>query len=389
MLSQLGRNLVRIILWFIVLGAVIGLTVGVTFANYQAFLTSFELLGYEMKPLGGDLFLGRMFGAFFPDATLAHFYATTVAGGMVVLLFVVSHLLLQIHHLYDDRRSYLRSGDRESAEILAQSMVRQAIYLVVLIIPLAYAINWDLELFRFRSIAAMLGIDDPAIAPRAVLTAAALRQKYPDLAATDLALTSGAYGYMGVTAMLCIGMEIIFGKLAEAWTQLTAKADRWLEGMQSSETEELHGYAEDGQPVFDATTPIVYGPDGEPLEVIEEEGAIESGDLRGMAEEQSIDEANLRDAAEFEQLNEANASSAVDNNLELDVGKSPNLSVEVDVIGGQADEKVRLSVAMEQLDRFYVDPRTFQVWDRDYWVVLQGPKDSEDDNNESTDKEAA
>jgi len=386
MLSQLGRNLVRIILWFILLWVAIGLTVGVTFANYQAFLTSFELLGYEMKPLGGDLFL---FGAFFPDATLAHFYATTVAGGMVVLLFVVSHLLFQIHHLYDDRRSYLRSGDRESAEILVQSMVRQAIYLVVLIIPLVYAINWDLELFRFRSIAAMLGIDDPAIAPRAVLTATALRQKYPDLAATDLALTSGAYGYLGVTAMLCIGMEIIFDKLAEAWTQLTAKTDRWLKRMQSSETEELHGYDEDGQPVFDATTPIVYGPDSEPLEVIEEEGAIESGDLRGMAEERSIDEANLRDAAEFEQINQDNEPPLVDDSFESNEGKIPDLSAKVDVIGGQAGQRACLSVAMENPEQFFVDPRTLQVWDRGYWDALQGSKEPEGNKSEATDKEAA
>lgn len=387
MLREFVRRMAKLLLWFVLLTAVGMLTIGAIFANYQASLSSFELLGYEMIPLGTDAYLGKIFGALFPDSTLAHFYATTMVGVLAVALFLFSHFIFQLHEYHDDRRSYLRAGESESAAILSQRMLWQVIILGALAFLLFYVLRWDVELFQYRSIAGMLGIADPQIAPLNVLTVEALRQRYPDLAATELSLSVGPYGYIAVTAISCLALEIIFRKIAEAWAQLVSPLDQWIDdrmaGSTSLENANQHyGYDENGQPVFDPNVPVAYDHDGKYLTPDSEldehrigEGVSEVADSMPDNVEHEVREFNEVGSREFTDQADAEDMSA---SVEL-----------VDVIGSKSRERISLVAALGDPEKYHVDKHSAQVWDRNHWEQLQNANELVDGINNPDKRNAA
>src|SRR5919204_5273424 len=122
-----------------------------------------------------------------------------------------------------------------------------------------------MDLFRYRSVAEALGIDDPATAPTAIEDWRLQRQKYGDLFAWSIA-RAGTWGYFGITAVAAIGLEVIFHKTSESWVQLCNACVEAAQPMATQEHQVLwYGYDQDGQPVYDSNTPIAYDTDGNPV----------------------------------------------------------------------------------------------------------------------------
>ena len=65
MISRLMRNSAGLLVWLMADGILIALNLIVILANYLACKTSFELLGFEMRPLATDELVGGFFDAFF------------------------------------------------------------------------------------------------------------------------------------------------------------------------------------------------------------------------------------------------------------------------------------------------------------------------------------
>jgi hypothetical protein len=141
MLRHVVRNLVCLIGWLL---ADIGMIIAnalLVLANYQACKVSFDLLGFDQKPLGMDELLGAFFIAFFSKATLAHIYALLVAVVVASGLFLVFHLAFGIYNCLSDRKVYLSRDDEQSAGAMVRLAIRYPITPVALAIPLAAAVH--------------------------------------------------------------------------------------------------------------------------------------------------------------------------------------------------------------------------------------------------------
>lgn len=374
MLTNIIRNAARLGLWFSFTTICVGLAYMTISANYMACKSAFELSGYEKQRLIQDEGLGAIIGAFMPHATLAHLYAWLIAAGIALGLFITIHCLFHVYHLYEDRRSYLRAGDQDSARVAMELMVRNLLYVLALAVPLISLINWDLELFRYRSLAALLGIDNPDVAPKSIPSWDIVERDYGHLAAAGISLKSGAYGYLGGTAALCIALEVCLSKLNQAWAQLASPIDQsieqWIGRGDTGSSMNLYGYDEQGQPVYDPRAPVAYGPDGVPLHSI---GRVEGNETPAVvpkentsaiaAYSQSEPIAGIATAGDVTPPQDVQTGSVVETT-------SADPSRLVDVIGAQPVGQVTFSVALANPERYHVDPDTYQVWDQIYWTQL-------------------
>ncbi len=374
MLTNFIRNVARLGLWFVFTALCVGLAYMTISANYLACKSAFELSGYEKQRLIQDDGLGAIIGAFMPQATLAHLYAWLIAAGLALGLFITTHCLFHIYHLYEDRRSYLRAGDQDSTRIALELMVRNLLYVLALVVPLISLINWDIELFRYRSLAALLGIDNPDIAPKSIPSWDIVERDYGHLAAARISLQSGAYGYLGGTAALCIALEVCLSKLNQAWVQLASPVDqgieRWIGRGDAASPMNLHGYDEQGLPVYDPHAPLAYGPEGVPLHPI---GRIEGNEAPTDAPNENTSAVTAYAQSEPADGIVTAADGIPPREARADGVAEPtqaNPSRSVDVIGAQPAEQVTFSVALANPERYRVDQDTHQVWDRTYWNLL-------------------
>src|ERR1700741_1736773 len=93
MFSQFVRSVVSLLLWIAILGAGLFASSLLLPSHYLGAEQAFELLGYEMRPLGEDKVLGFS-AALFPDATLAHFNTLTLTGALAFVSFAFCHCLV-------------------------------------------------------------------------------------------------------------------------------------------------------------------------------------------------------------------------------------------------------------------------------------------------------
>jgi hypothetical protein len=419
-ISRFTRNFVGLLLWLMGVLGFIALNAILVLSNYLACKVSFDLLGFDQQPLGADKLVGDFLGAFFSKATLAHFYALVVAATVAGGLFLAFHLLFDLIGLIEDRRAYLHVGDHDSARVVAWRIIRDLLLLVVLMIPLAVAIQWDINLFEYRWVTGASGIDDPAVAPGQVETLEEQLLKYGHLFAWSIARI-GAWGYMAITALAGLGLEVASHRTSQYWHRLISPLDALLEPSVPQEEQMLfYGYDEQGQPVYDPQTPVAYTPDGtpvpgyrsmavdaapgatgriaemdqpepeastqlagEPTEVIDAPGSLERPPFAPVASEQN---GAGQQAPTPRPLFEPAPLSCPPRGLSTPLGSPaprPDHSRLRDVIGGAAGTQVSLATALADQEQYFVDPATGQVWDRQYWEQLHGQP------SETADRKAA
>jgi hypothetical protein len=247
-----------------------------------------------------------------------------------------------------------------------------------------------MELFRLRSVAGALALEDPAVAAQLANWEQQVQENSLMWAWT---LTkSGAWSYLAMTAVGCLGLEYTLMKFSHAWARLLSSVQAMIGADDTHALEQgFYGYDQDGQPVYDPSTPIAYDVDGQP--VAYEETATPSVEAQAQpapaqAEAASVQSEPLprvQEANGYHQeppsnpgqtplwdpaAPEATASeSATAEPARENQARSETLH---DVIGGAAGEKVTLAQALADKRRYWVDPEGPHVWDAQYRETLFG-----------------
>jgi hypothetical protein len=370
-------------------------------ANYLACKGSFELLGFEMRPLGTDELVGGFFGAFFHKATLAHFYALVLAVTGAMGFFLVFKLAFRIADLLEDRRAYLNASDQQSARAVVRLILRDLIMLLIFVAPLAVIMYWDVQLFRFRSIAGALAIEDPTVAPQMLGWERQL-QENGDLFAWSLAHL-GAWGYVAVTAIACLSLEFTSHKTVEYWTRLEGNFKELMQPATNQQQPLFYGYDQNEQPVYDPNAPIAYDTDGNPVASQDATGADATPEAANhnagtVSQSETISSASaatngsgainasLFDPAPADHNGGASPHSAANNassgatptNRARDerptagVSKTPRMEPSDlrPVIGGTEGEQVSLAAALTNRQQYWVDPDSHDVWNANFRQAL-------------------
>lgn len=359
MFSNVIRNTAAFALWCLLAVAAIYVNIQVMLANYLGSKAALELQGYESQPLYRDSLVGRVLGSFMGEATLAQFFALGVSLVLSFSLFLLFHIGFGLFELFE-----VRAGSSpEDARLAKRRIVESLIEMGLLLIFLFWAVRWDMELFRFRSLAGALAGGEPEVDPLSVPSWASFGTEYSQ-AFVSMLIAYGAWGYLGITALGCFFLEKSFQNLSQRWARLCAPIDELIEAnkrMRRVKSGDFYGYDEKGRPVFDADVPVAYDIDQNPVSGTEQSGT------------ESIPGGPRRDATP-EPSPFVDVFPPVDGNQWPEEVEERPESVETEVrevIGGNGD-KISLSAALANGDRYYVDGATGQIWDRNHWNSLHG-----------------
>lgn len=264
MLSRIARNFIKLNLSLLFVLFLIALNVLLVVSNYLACKISFELLGTENRPLGTDELVGPFFRAFFGQASLAHLYAMLVAVTVSVGLFLILKLGFDTLNLLEDQRIYSENRDEQSAQITRRRIFRNLIMIGIFALPLGFAIYWDIHLFRFRSIAQVMGYEYPEMVIKLVSWSGQLRQKGGQW--VWFLTRIGAWGYLGITAICCLSLEYAIYRAGESWALLV---DALSEPFQSRVEQEVqpedYDYGQHLPPDNRPNIPVSREPEGVPV----------------------------------------------------------------------------------------------------------------------------
>lgn len=408
MISGFIRNLVRCFWWLALTLVAIVATVWAVIEHYLNAANGLELAGTETKPLREDSLIGPVFEAFIPEATLPQAMALTIAVVEALGLFMMAHWLLKILELARPWRDGRRSGDQAKVREAIWQIGETSLLFAVLSGVLIWGIWWDLEIFRYRSMAGADGLDNAATAAATLPSWALQLQEYGGWAAIQL-VKAGAWGYLSFTAVGCIMVELCLDRLDDAFARLMQPFDQIWEDWRSRRTEEaqadvFYGYDQEGQPVYDPAAPIAYNTEGQPVE--EQLAAEAAPETRAETEAHSrfsngsdvhregasapvpematvhADRAAAHAAHNgngtghngaassplFDPAEAARPLSQPGRPVTASRGSEPHDLREV--LGGQPGQQVSLAEATAHPERYYVSLATGQVWMREAWERL-------------------
>jgi hypothetical protein len=346
MTSHYLRNAAKVLGWALAATLTAALNGWIVVSNYMACLQSFQLLGFESKPLKDDELFGWFFSTIAPEATLAHLYAGAVAGAVAMGLWIEAHLLFRVYAMLQDRSEYRHLGDAESERIASRRILFALGLLAVVAVPLVFAIIADVQYFRFRMVAQALGIEDPQKAAGTIENWDLQMTKNGRLFAWSIA-RFGAWAYIAVIGVACLGLEFFAQQNGEAVARLFAPVEQ--------AQPEFYGYDENGQPVYSRQTPVAYDRDGNP--VLAESEPQPFADGTGGGSRPGEPEPG-GPAPEPEQP----VTTAAQNG---DAG------VPQEIIGAQG-ARVTVEEALAAPARYWVDPETHDIWDASYHRDLVG-----------------
>lgn len=405
-MEDIARNFVGLI--FLV-GAdiiVVAVFIALAIANYLGCKNVFDFLGYDGLPLAREAFIGQVIGPFFPEATLSHFYAFVVASVISMGLFILFNRFLHIWELQRDRKGYLAQNDSESARILL-SQIYGDIVLIITILPfLIAALMWDFDLFRYRSAYGALGIEDPSQAPLTVGNWDSQLAQYGHLFAWELA-SVGAFGYLGITGVACASLEFCFRRTTERFVILLSNIENifqpnplppspppleaspalTLYGYDTNRqpihdpavpvtydaswnTVTFYGYDSDGYPAYDPRTTLAYDTEGKLLRSATGNNTASHQDHQHISERIKKGPSQNQDTVVTRTSDDSQGSLFDDDETFQSLGGRRNENAQLRDVIGMAGERVSLAEAMANSERYWVDPDSLDVWNRDYRRTL-------------------
>lgn len=338
------RGTIRLIGSFGLSGFVLVVKFSVVAANYMACLLSFQLLNYETWPLPEDKLLGWLFVAFAPEADLCHLYALGLVLTQAMGLVFWFHFAFRILGLWRDRRWYLENNEPQSARQAMSQFWLDLFFLVILSVPLAYVIYWDIYLFRYRGVVQSFYPDNPEGIGNLIPNWEILKEERGHFFALFLTRV-GAEGYIGATALVCLLFEITLGKIRDNWT-------RWWALFQADNQVP-------GQPAY-------------------------ANGYVGGAQEEIADQAGAGHPAPAGLVSPPPGQSGQEVAPQAAPGRpgrevptpEPAVADRRPVIGGQPGEMVSLAAALQQRQRYHVDPVTHEIWDRRAYEAIFGQQEA-------------
>lgn len=343
MLNNSLRSLFRLV--FSVLGVMACCLVNLWLflGNYMGLQLSFLLLGWDRMPIARDSLIGNFFQDFFPGTTIAQLFALVIASVVALGLFFVFNSGMRTIDLIADRRFYLRTGDKESAAVASETIFREFFLFLLLVGVLVYVIHWDLDLFRFRSIAGARQFETADMA--AHMLSWPIQMKNQGRLWAWTCTQAGSWGYLAMTAASCLLVEISIRKTAQSWTSFISPIDQWIEGGAGHPDELVH--------------------------------SAPSVPRRG------VDQGEIPDAQGTEGVAEARSDTPLFGSLEHETDrgqKRPDSMTrepeeQYKVIGAPDAPPLSVREALVDRSRFWVDPETHTIWDANYRKSLFGEKD--------------
>lgn len=367
-MSRWLKQVVITLFWALVAAGTIVVGVVVCIPNYLGCRSALELLGFEPQPVATDPVVGTLLDSVFASATQAHFIAMFIVVAEASAFFFLTHLLADVLRLFHIRRRALTRGDREEARLAVQAMVHDALYLSFFAALLVPVVRWDIDLFRYRSLAGAYGIEDPAVATATIQSWAIELRERGNLFAWHVAL-NGAWGYVAATALACIGFEFACGRLSEHYSAAAEPAEQLL-ASKFRRREEEYGEEYEEEAVEEPATgngPTPAAPVAATVdESIPQAIAARMGGVRVNGSANGHTNGHVNGSANGTALFEAPVmpSSRVPSEA-----PQPQEAATLPVIGSD-DERVTLAVALERPDRYHVDPMTRQVFSRVHWEEL-------------------
>lgn len=397
MISATIRNSIRCCWWLGITAIAIVAAAWSILEHYLNAANALELLGTEQKPLSADSLLGTVLSAFLPQAALPQAMALTISLIEALAFFFIANSLMDILGLIRHYRKSRKHDQPEEAEEAVWRLIENGVGMVMLGGLLVYGILWDLDIFRYRSMAGAYGYDTPLKAAQQLPSWAEELRENGSWAAVQMARV-GAWGYLAFTAAGCVLLDLVIRKLDDAFSRLMQPIDQWYASRLAAQAEEAEMYDDeyDAEPIDDPTEASVTEeqPTTEPAYEPERPTRTTNGHhngAHGPREEAPAPEMATVSADRTAPQAAQNGHGVPHNGassrplFDPEVGSRPltpsrpepvvtpherEASDLRDVLGGATGERVSLATAVTQSDRYYVNLATGQVWNREAWRRL-------------------
>jgi hypothetical protein len=390
MISSVLRNVGRFLVWGAVVVAAVWVNVWAIPEHYLQVKGGLEMAGFEQQELYRDPLVGRIFGPFFPEATLPLAMALTLALGEALGLYLWFYEIFDVLALAGHRHESRLAGRAEEVREATRRIVQSVMKLLFMSALLFWAIRWDVEIFRFRSLASALGPEGPAT-PGDVASWDLQLQNHASQYVVWLA-QYGAWGYIAITAVGCLALEWAFLNLGISFAQVMRPVDeawdRWV--TQEPVEPEMAGFdaTTAQQPVDAEAVPAAVGayPAADPAIPTSATAGVVVADAPSIAESSREMAATPIPAQAGTQMASPPPSSTpyfdpTDAALPLQPEPAtPRPQVRAvtqapryDVIGSVPPSRVTLEEALADQSRYHVDRAQGRVtiWGREYWHVLR------------------
>lgn len=332
--SEVMKKLGWVMVQFSVLGLTIGVLAWLAYTNFTALKISFELAGYDLRPVSDDTLTGPLWEMFgLGELTQAHLFAAAIAAVVAMLSAIAFHHLYRAARLVIDRREYRASGNEALLSQADSAIIREIIYFGLTMIPLVFVGYWDMQLFRFRCAAPVLGFEDSAVAMQ---DWPLLLEQYGDLFTISLARLGG-YAYILLVAGASLCMELWINYVKEAIARLETALEALWEGAAPAAAEPVQI-----QPVAEAReaeVPFTPVQEPEPAAPVRQPAAET---VNG-----TVEWPDRQPGPAYVPTNELNKTE----------------EDEIVVYGGEPGEKVRLSRAVADREHYYIDELK-RIWKR-------------------------
>ena len=425
MASTVIRHLVGLLGWACLFGVAVALALWTIVEHYLSVKSALELVGFEQQEMWRDPLVGRVLGAFMPEATLAQAVALTIAVTEALVLVIAFEVMTRIGRLLHHRRAMRDLGnDAEAREAVVQACERLAL-LAVLGAALVVALRYDFELFRLRAVAGSLGMELPEEVSR--LQGWGALASDPDRPYAVTLAHIGAWGYMAFTMLGCFALHYCPGKVGEHFSKLMAPIDEWLDGERGGgggaydeehvDDEEVDDFVDEDVIDDEAEGPVdairvpelpeepaavqrshrgreasAGAPGGHDPGSLASEVAAQGGSLfppltppsrEGGASQATSAGARSAGGSGAVGMTQQEASSSQERSDSTggaaagrSSGRRPTGEARLPVIGGAAGESMTLAAARRDPERYFIDPETGRIWRSAYWDALHGtPKD--------------
>ena len=332
--------------------------------HYLGLSYAFELKGFDTLPLYQESLIGPAMKAFFPKADYTKGLGMLVAFILMGITFTFFHLAYECFKLLLERSRYKRENNAETVQVVNQMLLTNCIWMVVLAIPGVLIFLWDLDLFKYRLLLGAIGVDSPDAATGLTNISQQMQENGNLWIWNNLSID--ALGYAALVAGMSLLLEMSFLKTGDNVNKLMTNINLMFHGKSDDNNQpEFFGYDAEGKPVYEASQPVFYDVDGNPVNP--QASAQTTADASGSGAK--ADEPLFTTEKPRQHTSTASASASTE---APGCEKQRTASPEVEVIGGSAGEKVTMAHAQSQPNRYWIDPDNHQIWDADYRNELFG-----------------
>ena len=321
------------------------------YTNFTALKVSFELAKYDGTPVGDDLLTGPFWESFgLYELTQSHMFAAAIAFFVGVGSWIAFHYLYRTVMLIMDRREYESAGNNAMVELSNMAIIRSLVIFGIVMTFLIPVAAWDMQLFRFRSAAPALGMEDNAIAMK---DWPLLMEQHGDLFVMSIAQLGG-WAYIFLVCLASLAVELWVNYVREALTKLGTDFMAWV-GY-------INGTATDNAAAVNQTAPQPEQTD----RVYAESASAINTDETETNTNNTEQQRTTTDSAGIGNGNvEWPEKETVDPIYTTNTSDSQDNEEEVMVYGDSHGEKIKFKVAAADPENYYIDEMR-RVWKRSF-----------------------